>query len=51
MCNGEAERVGINGHWLQLYCENCDREFERAAYGDMEGVSVEDLQNLSDFSG
>jgi len=51
MCDGEAEQVGVNEHWLELYCDDCDIKFERAAYGDMGGVSVEDLQNFSEFSG
>lgn len=50
MCGGPAEHIDTDGHWLTLYCESCDMEFERAAYGDLEGMSLEDLQNLSGFS-
>lgn len=50
MCDGDAEHIDTEGHWLQLYCSDCDIDFERAAYGDLEGVSLEDLQHLSDFS-
>lgn len=50
MCDGLVELVDIEGHWLQLYCENCDRTFERAASSDMSGVSTGDLKNITSFT-
>jgi len=49
LCETEVEVQEINGHWLVLYCDDCDRTFERSASKDITGVSVGDLRNLNDF--
>lgn len=50
LCDGEVTLEDIDGHWLQLYCPACDKQFQRAASKDMNGFSAGDLRNITDFT-
>lgn len=50
LCDGEATVEELNGHWMKLYCESCDRSIERPTVDDMSGVSLDDLNNISQFT-
>lgn len=50
LCNGEVEVQEVDGHWMKLYCESCEKSIERPTVDDMNGVSLGDLNDITQFT-